>query len=220
MTDLFSDLPDTRPERETIAEGAIALPGLAIDHDADLLRHIEAILVTSPLRGMTTPGGYRMSVTTASCGTAGWVSDEHGYRYSTRDPATQQPWPPIPPLLLRLAQTAAAKAGFAGFVPDSCLINCYQPGARMSLHQDKNEHDLSTPNPAPIVSVSLGLPIVFLFGGLQRSDKPIRYRLQHGDVVVWGGPGRLAFHGVAALEDGYHPLLGRRRINLTFRKAL
>jgi alkylated DNA repair protein (DNA oxidative demethylase) len=157
-----------------------------------------------------------MSVTTASCGRAGWVSDVDGYRYSSRDPETQQPWPPIPPLLLDVAQRAAAMGGFDGFVSDSCLINCYVPGARMSLHQDKNERNFS----APIVSLSLGLPIVFLFGGMRRSDRPLRYRLQHGDAVVWGGPARLAFHGVEPLADGHHPLLGRRRINLTFRKAL
>ena len=107
------------------------------------------------------------------------------------------------------------EGGFAGFTPDACLINRYVPGAKMSLHQDKDEEDFA----APIVSVSLGLPAIFMFGGAKRSDKTQRYRLQHGDVVVWGGPSRLFFHGVAPLADGEHPLFGRQRINLTFRKA-
>ena len=216
MTDLFADLPDTRPEVEHLAEGAVVLPGFVRDRDAALLAEIETVLSRSSPCAMETPGGRRMSVMTSSCGRAGWVSDRDGYRYSALDPDTQQPWPPMPTLLLDIARRAAAKGGFDNFIPDSCLINCYAPGARMSLHQDKNERDFTQ----PIVSVSLGLPITFLFGGMKRSDKPIRYRLQHGDVAVWGGPVRLAFHGVMPLDEGHHPLLGRRRINLTFRRAL
>ena len=121
----------------------------------------------------------------------------------------------MPPVLRRLAADAAADAGFNGFAPEACLINRYVPGAELSLHQDKDELDFG----APIVSVSLGLPAIFLFGGPKRADKPSRYRLEHGDVVVWGGPSRLFFHGVAPLADGEHAMMGRQRINLTFRKA-
>jgi DNA oxidative demethylase len=164
---------------------------------------------------MVTPGGYEMSVAMTNCGSAGWVTDRSGYRYDRNDPQGGKPWPAMPPSFRALAAQAAEAAGFAGFSPDACLINRYQPGARMSLHQDKDELDFG----APIVSVSLGLPAIFLFGGLKRSDKPRRFRLQHGDIVVWGGPARLVFHGVAPLADGEHAVLGRQRINLTFRKA-
>ena len=157
-----------------------------------------------------------MSVAMTNCGNAGWVTDRSGYRYDGIDPNSGQPWPAMPAAFQQLAGRAAAEAGFGGFAPDACLINRYEPGARMSLHQDKDENDFG----APIVSVSLGLPAVFLFGGLKRSDKTQRYRLQHGDIVVWGGPARLAFHGVAPLADGEHAVMGRQRINLTFRKAL
>ena len=150
-----------------------------------------------------------------NCGGVGWVTDRTGYRYDGSDPESGKPWPAMPGSFLQLAEQAADRAGFEPFSPDACLINRYQPGARMSLHQDKDENDFS----APIVSVSLGLPAIFLFGGLKRSDKPRRLRLEHGDVVVWGGPARLAFHGVAPLADGEHALLGRQRINLTFRRA-
>ncbi len=164
---------------------------------------------------MVTPGGHSMSVAMTNCGSAGWVTDRSGYRYDGVDPESRAPWPAMPASFRELAARAAAEAGFGGFVPDACLINRYQPGARMSLHQDKDEDDFS----APIVSVSLGLPAIFLFGGLQRTDKPRRFRLEHGDIVVWGGPSRLSFHGIAPLADGEHALLGRQRINLTFRKA-
>ncbi len=156
-----------------------------------------------------------MSVGMSNCGVLGWVSDRSGYRYDPLDPLSGQPWPAMPACFADLARRAATQAGFEGFRPDACLINSYEPGARLSLHQDRDEKDLS----APIVSVSLGLPAVFLFGSDRRSDKPQRYRLAHGDVVIWGGPARLAYHGVAPLADGEHPVLGRRRINLTFRRA-
>jgi DNA oxidative demethylase len=157
-----------------------------------------------------------MSVAMTNCGDAGWVTDRAGYRYDARDPATGLRWPAMPPVLLELATQAAADAGFAGFVPDACLINRYEPGSRLSLHQDKDELDFD----APIVSVSLGLQAVFLFGGERRSDRTRPISLTHGDVVVWGGPTRLRYHGVRPLKDGEHPMLGRQRINLTFRKAL
>jgi alkylated DNA repair protein (DNA oxidative demethylase) len=214
--DLFDDLP-VQPEaaRLELAAGAVLLRGFAHALDLPLLRATEAVLAQVPLRHMLTPGGYTMSVATASCGALGWVSDAHGYRYAARDPLTGQPWPLIPECFAELARRAAAEAGFANFRPEACLINQYLPGAKLSLHQDRDEKDLS----APIVSLSLGLPAIFLFGGTQRSQRPQRYRLAHGDVVVWGGPSRLAFHGVAPLADGDHALLGRRRINLTFRRV-
>ena len=212
--DLFSETPATGAE--TLAEGAMLLRGFAERDCGVLLELVQKIVALAPLRHMTTPGGYRMSVANTNCGAVGWVSDHTGYRYQTCDPETGLRWPPMPELFLDLARRAAIRAGYTHFEPDACLINSYAPGARLTLHQDKNEKDFT----APIVSVSLGLPAVFLFGGLQRRDRPRRTRLEHGDVAVWGGAGRLAFHGVAPLADGRHPLAGRRRINLTFRKAL
>jgi len=156
-----------------------------------------------------------MSVAMTNCGPVGWVSDRKGYRYSPIDPETGRPWPEMPSVFLNLAAGAAAEAGYSGFQPDACLINRYEPGTRMGLHQDRDEQDFS----APIVSVSLGLSAVFLWGGLSRSDRPRRIALEHGDVVVWGGPSRLTFHGIAPLAEDDHPLTGRARVNLTFRKA-
>jgi DNA oxidative demethylase len=213
--DLFASIPDVRPPREAMAEGAVLLRGFARPVETDLIAGIDEIVAQAPFRHMVTPGGHRMSVAMTNCGGAGWVTDRSGYRYNGVDPQSRQAWPPMPASFGALAARAAAEAGFGGFSPDACLINRYQPGARMSLHQDRDEDDFS----APIVSVSLGLPAIFLFGGLQRSDKPRRFRLEHGDIVVWGGPSRLAFHGIAPLADGEHALMGRQRINLTFRKA-
>ena len=198
-----------------MAEGAVLLRGLARPIETELIAAIEAIVAQAPFRHMQTPGGHQMSVAMTNCGSAGWVTDRSGYRYDGTDPDSGRSWPAMPPVFRQLADRAAQAAGFAGFSPDACLVNRYEPGARMSLHQDRDEQNFG----APIVSVSLGLPAIFLFGGLQRSDKPRRYRLEHGDVAVWGGPARLAFHGVAPLADGEHALLGRRRINLTFRRA-
>ena len=213
--DLFESVPDVRPSREAMAEGAVLLRAFARSVEADLIAGIGAIVAQAPFRHMVTPGGHSMSVAMTNCGSDGWVTDRSGYRYDGVDPESRAAWPAMPPSFRALATRAAADAGFAGFSPDACLINRYQPGARMSLHQDKDEDDFS----APIVSVSLGLPAIFLFGGLQRSDKPRRFRLEHGDIVVWGGPARLFFHGIAPLAEGEHALLGRQRINLTFRKA-
>ncbi len=198
-----------------MAEGAVLLRGFARSFESDLIADIGMIVAQAPFRHMVTPGGHSMSVAMTNCGGVGWVTDRTGYRYDANDPQTAKPWPAMPPSFRALAGKAAAEAGFAEFSPDACLINRYQPGARMSLHQDKDELDLG----APIVSVSLGLPAIFLFGGLKRNDKPQRYRLEHGDVAVWGGPARLNFHGVAPLADGEHALTGRQRINLTFRKV-
>jgi len=211
MADLF-DLET----RQTLREGAVLLRGRALAVDTTLLAAIEAIAAQAPFRRMVTPGGFEMSVAMTNCGRAGWVTDRTGYRYDPRDPQSGAPWPAMPEVFLSLARDAAADAGFAGFAPDACLINCYEPGTRLSLHQDKDEQDYRH----PVVSVSLGLPATFQFGGPKRSDRPRKVVLQHGDIVVWGGPARLVFHGVLALKDGEHPLTGRRRFNLTFRKAL
>ncbi len=212
--DLFDDLP-VEAAAEVLAPGAMLLRAFSWNEAAQLLQATEAVLAQAPLRHMQTPGGYTMSVSTSSCGALGWVSDARGYRYAVCDPVSGQTWPAMPECFLALARRAAAQAGYADFRPEACLINQYVPGAKLSLHQDRDERDLS----APIVSVSLGLPAIFLFGGTARSQRPQRYRLAHGDVVVWGGPARLAFHGVAPLEEGAHALLGRRRINLTFRRV-
>jgi alkylated DNA repair protein (DNA oxidative demethylase) len=198
-----------------MVEGAVLLRGFAKPIEDELIAAITEIARQAPFRQMVTPGGHRMSVAMTNCGNFGWVTDRTGYRYDTLDPETGKPWPAMPASFSDLAERAADLAGFAGFSPDACLINRYQPGARMSLHQDKDEQDFGS----PIVSVSLGLPATFLFGGLKRTDRPRRFRLEHGDIVVWGGPTRLAFHGVAPLADGEHGRMGRQRINLTFRRA-
>ena len=213
--DLFAGVAASYPSQEAIAEGATLLRGFVGSLDAELIAVLRDIEVQAPFRHMVTPGGYQMSVSMTNCGSAGWITDCTGYRYGANDPETGKPWPAMPPLFLELARRAADCAGFADFSPDVCLINRYVPGARLSLHQDKDELDFG----APIVSVSLGLPAIFLFGGLKRSDKTRRFRLEHGDVAVWGGPARLFFHGIAPLEDGEHPLIGRQRINLTFRRT-
>jgi alkylated DNA repair protein (DNA oxidative demethylase) len=213
--DLFEGVAAVHPPRELMAEGAVLLRGFAGSTESELIAALGDIASQAPFRHMVTPGGHSMSVAISNCGRLGWVTDRSGYRYDTNDPETGKPWPAMPASFRRLAGQAAAQGGFEDFLPDACLINRYQPGARMSLHQDKDEDDFG----APIVSVSLGLPAIFLFGGLKRADKPRRFRLEHGDVVVWGGPTRLVFHGVAPLADGEHALMGRQRINLTFRKA-
>jgi len=212
--DLFTE--SYAQNAHAIAEGATLLHGFAAGAAPSLLQAIEDVVAAAPLRHMITPGGYRMSVAMTNCGAAGWVTDRSGYRYDARDPLTGKPWPAMPGIFSDLARRAAAAGGFGDFEPDACLINRYEPGARLTMHQDKNERDYT----APIVSVSLGLPAVFLFGSLRRKDRPQRMRLESGDVAVWGGPTRLAYHGVAPLVDGDDPLTGRCRYNLTFRTAL
>jgi len=204
------------PGREALADGAVLLRGFALPDAAQLLAGVGAVAKTAPFRRMVTPGGYTMSVAMTNCGTAGWVTERSGYRYDRIDPESGRPWPDFPPGFTDLAARAAAEAGFPDYRPDSCLVNRYEPGTQLSLHQDRNERDYAE----PIVSVSLGLPAVFLFGGLKRADRPRRIALTHGDVVVWGGPARMVFHGVMKLADGEHPATGRCRINLTFRRAL
>lgn len=215
--DLFGDPPGTAGDgrAEAMAPGAVLLHGFARAAERSLLEGMRRVAAAAPFRHMVTPGGHRMSVGMTSCGGAGWVSDRRGYRYDRDDPLSGAAWPEMPPGFLDLAAAAAAAAGFDGFVPDACLINRYQPGAKLTLHQDRDERDLA----APIVSVSLGLPAIFLFGGLARTDPVRRFPLAHGDVAVWGGPARLTHHGVAPLKPGDHPLLGPQRVNLTFRRA-
>lgn len=213
--DLFDSIVESEPRDVQLAPGAMLLSGFARTIETALIEAVTAIIARAPFRHLITPGGHRMSVAMTNCGRVGWVSDRTGYRYDPIDPGSGNPWPPMPETLADLALRAADKAGFADFRPDACLINRYEPGAKLSLHQDKDELDFN----APIVSVSLGLPATFLFGGLNRNDKTTRYRLAHGDVMVWGGPARLAYHGVMPLADGDHPLLGNQRINLTFRKT-
>jgi DNA oxidative demethylase len=204
-----------RPAHELIAPGAWWLHGFAREEAAALLGDVHQVLAAAPVRHLVTPGGFRMSVAMSNCGPLGWVSDESGYRYSATDPESGRAWPGMPASFRDMARRAAQAAGFEDFAPDACLINRYEPGARLTLHQDRDEHD----HRQPIVSVSLGLPAMFLFGGLKRSERPRRLAVVHGDVVVWGGPSRLAYHGVLPLGDGVHPATGRCRINLTFRRA-
>jgi DNA oxidative demethylase len=216
--DLFEGLGDSDSDPVAaipLAPGAVLLRNFARVQAPALLAAVQEVIAKAPLRRMVVPGGFRMSVAMTNCGSLGWVTDRSGYRYDRIDPDSGRPWPAMPEAFARLAAAAAAEAGFAGFAPDACLVNRYEPGTRLSLHQDRNERDYE----APIVSVSLGIPAVFLFGGAERGDKAARVPLRHGDVVVWGGPARLRFHGVLPLKEGEHALLGAARINLTFRVA-
>jgi DNA oxidative demethylase len=215
LSDLLSWL-EPAESIESLGEKANVLRGFARREAAALVSAVSTITARAPFRNMITPGGFRMSVAMTNCGRAGWITDRKGYRYELADPMTGRAWPRMPPPFRCLAAAAAEAAGFDAFAPDACLINRYEAGTRLSLHRDENERDLT----APIVSVSLGLPAVFLFGGKSRSDRLRRVRLESGDVVVWGGPDRLVYHGVAPLAEGDDPLTGQCRINLTFRKAL
>jgi DNA oxidative demethylase len=216
------DRPDDTAETlrpgtiETLGPGAVVLRGFAAPRDAELAAAIDAVSQAAPFRHLITPGGFRMSVAMTNCGTLGWVSDRRGYRYDALDPDSGKPWAPMPAAILQVARQAAARAGFDGFAPNACLVNRYEPCARLSLHQDKDEQDFS----APIVSISLGVPATFLFGGLRRNDPTMRVPLTHGDVVVWGGPARLRYHGVLALKSAHHPFAKALRINLTLRTAV
>jgi len=211
MRDLF----DQTEPREILAPGAVLLRGFALPSEAAVLKAVVDVSAAAPFRHMTTPGGYRMSVAMTNCGEFGWVTDQTGYRYSTDDPETGLLWPAMPDAFRTLAQSAAHEAGYPDFEPDACLINRYEPGAKLSLHQDKDEQDFNN----PIVSVSLGLPATFQFGGLKRTDPIAKYILHHGDVVVWGGSSRLFYHGILALKRDEDEKLGPFRLNLTFRKS-
>ena len=214
MTPLFNRNFLSRSD-EQLEEGAVLLRGFAAAEAPALVDEVARIAQAAALRHMVTPGGYTMSVAMTNCGRLGWVSDGTGYRYTPVDPDTGVPWPAMPALFLDIAVRAAAEAGFANYDPDACLINRYVPGAKLSLHQDRDEKDAW----APIVSVSLGLPAVFLWGGKRRSHPVRRLHLESGDIVVWGGPARFVYHGVAPLKEEQHPLTGAARINLTFRKV-
>lgn len=203
------------PQSETLGPGAVVLRGFAGAEAAALLEGVAAVVALAPWRHMEVPGGHRMSVAMSNCGALGWVADRRGYRYDAVDPESGERWPAMPEAFLALAARAAEAAGFAGFVPDACLINRYRAGAKLSLHQDRDERDFGQ----PIVSVSLGLPAVFLFGGMRRDEPTRRVPLSHGDVAVWGGEDRLRYHGVTALKAGLHAATGECRINLTFRRA-
>jgi alkylated DNA repair protein (DNA oxidative demethylase) len=207
------DVPDAAAE--SLAPGAVLLRAFALAEADRLWALLPGLLAVSPWRHYLTPGGRRMGVANTNCGALGWVSDARGYRYTALDPETGQAWPAMPEAYAALARAAAARAGFAAFEPDACLVNRYQPGVRLGLHQDRDERDATQ----PIVSVSLGLPATFQFGGARRADPLQRVALGHGDVVVWGGPARFHHHGVLTLRDGEHPLTGRCRVNLTFRRA-
>ncbi|PSF04712.1 DNA oxidative demethylase AlkB [Marinobacter fuscus] len=209
--DLFSNPAGPEP----LDEGVVLLHGYALDCAEPLMESIHRVAEKAPFRHMVTPGGHAMSAAMTCCGPLGWVTDARGYRYQAQDPESGVPWPEMPEVFRHLAWAAAKEAGFPGFKPDACLINRYGLGARMGLHQDKDERDFAW----PIVSVSLGLPVVFQLGGLRRSDRPQRVLLEHGDVLVWGGPARMRYHGVLTLKAGAHPLTGANRYNLTFRKA-
>jgi DNA oxidative demethylase len=214
MSSLF-DSDSLPPDREQLEEGAVLLRGFASAEGPLLVEEVARIAQAAAFRHLVTPGGHTMSVAMTNCGPLGWVSDRTGYRYDPVDPVTQAPWPAMPGAFFDIAVRAAAEAGFAHYNPDACLINRYIAGAKLGLHQDRDEQDAW----APIVSVSLGLPAVFLWGGKRRSDPVRRLRVESGDIAVWGGPARFVYHGVAPLKDGQHPLTGAARINLTFRKV-
>lgn len=213
--DLFRSVSQTEVPREILCTGAVKLRGFAQKYQTELFAGLGEVPAKAPFRHMVTPGGFRMSVAMTNCGAFGWITDETCYRYDRVDPETKKAWPEMPDCFLKLASSAAAEAGFDEFFPDACLINRYEPGSKLSLHQDRNERDFEQ----PIVSVSLGVSATFLFGGLRRSDKTERIPVEHGDVIVWGGPARLRYHGVMPLKENFHPLAGRSRYNLTFRKA-
>lgn len=213
--DLFDEHTDRRDRTERIGDSAMVLRGFARSRGEALLEAIDTVTAAAPLRHLTTPGGYGMSVAMTNCGPLGWVSDRNGYRYSPVDPQDDRPWPEMPAVFARLADAAARAAGYPGMTPQACLINRYRPGSKLSLHQDRDETDMDS----PIVSVSLGVPGIFLFGGPRRKDRASRLPLHHGDVVVWGGPSRLHYHGLATLRRDWHPLTGEARFNLTFRRV-
>lgn len=216
QTELFDSGASPVEDREELEPGALVLRAFCRDQAPELLDTIDAVAHAAPFRHLTTPGGQRMSVAMTNCGDAGWLSDRRGYRYDAIDPETNRPWPAMPDVFVSLATRAASAAGFEGFAPNACLVNRYEPGTRLTLHQDRDEGDFA----APIVSVSLGVSATFLWGGIRRAARPRRIRLEHGDVVVWGGPARLNFHGVDTLREDQCALTGSRRFNLTFRRAL
>lgn len=216
MHGLFDDHVGSAGGNVPLGPGAVVLRGFAAGIASALVDEVRAIEAVAPFRNLVTPGGHTMSVAMTNCGRVGWISDAKGYRYAPKDPLTGLAWPALPPSFATLATSAADEAGFLDFHPDACLVNRYTPGARLSMHQDRNERR----DTQPIVSVSLGVPAMFRFGGQGKDMKPIDVPLFHGDVVVWGGPSRMNYHGVLPLKEGHHPLTGELRYNLTFRTAL
>jgi alkylated DNA repair protein (DNA oxidative demethylase) len=212
---LFESVSQAEASKEMLCPGAVMLRRFAQKYETELFAGLKEVTAKAPFRHMVTPGGFRMSVAMTNCGAFGWITDETGYRYDRVDPETNATWPEMPDCFLKLASSAATEVGFDEFLPDACLINRYEPGSKLSLHQDKNERDFEQ----PIVSVSLGVSATFLFGGSRRNDETERIPVEHGGVIVWGGPARLRYHGVLALKEGFHPLAGGRRFNLTFRKV-
>jgi DNA oxidative demethylase len=210
MADLLSDL---RPGEVWHGEGVLHLPGFA--DTAAMWAALRPVLAAAPFRHLVTPGGKTMSVSMTNCGRVGWVSDRTGYRYDAIDPLSGKPWPHMPDALRAVAVRAAAEFGAADFDPDACLINCYEVGARLTPHQDRDEQDLGQ----PVVSVSLGLPGRFVIGGTERAGPKQTVLLEHGDALVFGQEARLAYHGVLPIKAGDHAVIGARRISLTFRKA-
>lgn len=213
--EMFSETCFQHSKQEWIGPCAVILRGFVLTHEKEIFAALNEITDQAPFRHMVTPNGFTMSVAMTNCGDYGWVSDKKGYRYDFLNPLSGKHWPAMPAIFHDLATSAANVAGFNEFNPDVCLVNCYEPGAKLSLHQDKDEKDFNN----PIVSVSLGVTAIFLFGGLKRKDKPVRIPLTHGDVVVWGGEDRLRYHGVMPLKNEQHAVFGNKRINLTFRKA-
>jgi len=210
MTDLFSN---SRPIKEEIYPDLFILANFV--KTAPLLKAVDEITKSSPFRKMMTPNGHYTGIALTNCGQWGWTSDSQQYQYSKIDPQTNQYWQPMPEVFYSLANKAAKFAGFDNFQPDACLINRYLIGDKLGSHQDKNEADFSQ----PIVSVSIGLSAVFQIFGKQRSGIATNYRLQDGDIAVWGNSARLAYHGVRTLaaDPLNHHLT--QRINITFRKA-
>lgn len=213
---LFAAAPgnaDLVNDVELLAEGAVILRGFARDVGKELLLHIAAIAGVSPFRHLIMANGMPMAVAITNCGPLGWISTVKGYRYSSTDPMTGRPWPGMPASFHTLAVQAAHAAGFEGFNPGVCIINRYTVGTHLHMHQDRDE----TRDAQPVVSVSLGLPAKFRFGGQGKGQPARLVPLEHGDVAVWGGRSRMAYHGIAPLEPGTHPLTGDVRLNLTFR---
>jgi alkylated DNA repair protein (DNA oxidative demethylase) len=209
------DEPERKKEEIWVSPGAAILAGYALEQMPELFAGLRAVEAVSPFRHMVTRQGFEIHVETTGCGPLSWVSDRSGYRYDHIDPATGKPWPPMPQSFFDMARAAAAAAGYVDFTPDSCLINRYNPDTTSSLHRD-GERDTSQ----PVVTISVGVSVSFLWGGNERTDKAKPHLLTHGDVMVFGGPSRLYFHGVKQLKGGEtHPLTGERRYSITLRKA-
>ncbi|MDR1848489.1 MAG: DNA oxidative demethylase AlkB [Zoogloeaceae bacterium] len=210
-----AELFAAQPRKVEILAGATLFKARLKNEADEFLRTIAKIAAEAPFRHMVTPGGQKISAAMTNCGNSGWISDRKGYRYAQVAPERNQPWPLMPERFRKQAIDAAREAGFPNFSPDACLINRYAIGAKMGLHQDRDEADLTQ----PIVSFSFGLAAAFQLGGATRKDKTQKILLEEGDVFVWGGPARLFFHGVLPIKaDAARPHT-LYRFNLTFRRA-